>query len=405
MFLFLVANFSLLIAQKPVVTEIATWPTAATVLESGESLVGYGDGTIAVLDPVTGKRQALAGQEKKETGVFAKLSSKPWFLAPDPKGEILLVSRRNGLLDRLSTHYTEDEQGHVKLLPTPKGWPTLKLDEPSDEYGARALWTQSGSHFVTWTADNYWNHPHSAMQVWTRKGKLVWQGPKVRWVAVSPTQNQIAAVLKDEFLLMRPGSEPKRFPLKGALGCIAFSPDGKRLLVAGLHRQMWFVKAEDGSIQSTFTIEGDMFGMADPSVVRLAWSPNGKWIGLTSVRGVIPSILDGQDGHWIDTLGYQGSQMGRIHPSFWTSENQFLGGMTRMSILDPKTGVKRKLHHSRSIRGVASPPGSTHAIIWAHGTVIGLDLMTLKPSWRHDYISPKQKRTSLLGRLLNAFRK
>ncbi len=142
--------------------------------------------------------------------------------------------------------------------------------------------------------------------------------PRILGVCES-NRRLVAAVCEDELWIVRPGSEPKKWPLLGATSYLAFSPDGERLAVAGHKSQLWILRVKDGSVQSKTMILG-LLGLPRLRAYSMDWSPNGKWLGVLAGEGIDPFILDGTDGTILWEGGPCGGQMGCVFECAWTAE-------------------------------------------------------------------------------------
>jgi len=133
----------------------------------------------------------------------------------------------------------------------------------------------------------------------------------IRQAAISPQNNQVAALFQDndpEHISLAVWTYPEgkllyRLPNAGALN-IAWSPTGDRLALAGWDGKIRILKSSDGTLVRTLS--------GHPQQVQsVTWSPDGSLIasGSSSVKvsrvsdGSLQSDLSGS-GQWIDSLHF-----------------------------------------------------------------------------------------------------
>lgn len=372
------------LAQAPELPTFPAWLTSSAALPTGELLVSLQDGTIVSIDANTGGDRPVLGADPARPSTLIRAKSAYWNLAADPKGELLAAAASHGRIDVLPLiRETEGEQaGNLRAVSKAKFSVTVAGGGARDET-SKVIWSKSGSHFATWSPSFLFNRPLRTFQLWTREGEMIWEGPRPFWVSSSPAGDLFALVCQDEYWLVQPGKEPRKFPLKGASSCIGFSPDGKFLAVAGDHSQLWMVQVSDGTT-AWKTLIKDLFKLPNLKALSMAWSPNGKWLGVLCGESIDPFIIDVTDGNILWAGGHMGGIMGTVFPSAWTAKNQFLTGVFEVSLVSPP-----KWEMGDSITGMfettASHPTWSHTVLVNPFTICGLNNGTSKIAWERKF--------------------
>ena len=189
----------------------------AAVGPGGDLFLARRDGAIVVVDPETGEDRAP----------FARHPASVERLAMDPRGELLAASSKDGrvALWPVRSDATERLFGRPEVVvrPTPETWGER----------VQVAWTPSGGHLLTWSFDSLHGDSPTTVKAWSRAGELARTGFHAGEVAVSPTEDLVAAVREGELLLWRPGGEPRSIEVEGLLDTVAFSPDGASLALGG----------------------------------------------------------------------------------------------------------------------------------------------------------------------------
>ncbi len=349
--------------------------TSLAVLTDGVPLIGRDDGQIVSVDPRTGAT----------THHFALHASSVSDIAVDPRGELVAAASSDGrvALWPVRTHIGTRREGYPGKYTDP-----VSILRPAPEVWTGPVqveWTHDGGHLVTWSFDGHHRASPTTVQLWSRAGDLLWTGPHARQVSVHPARNCIAVVTRDQVLLGWPGEDLITIDLEGADDAVEFSPDGSQLAVGGRDFLVRILDATSGvTMQLKRVTDVDPFQMHD-YIVRLRWSPDGRWLGVMAAKGCNPAILDASDLGTAWVGGLLGGRMWTVFDVAWTPGGRMLTGCGYVLAVDPTTGETQTIIDKAELRGLIELEGTRDVLMLAGGVLRRIDLVTGKEAWaRHE---------------------
>ncbi|MEL6903899.1 MAG: WD40 repeat domain-containing protein [Planctomycetota bacterium] len=238
-------------------------------------------------------------------------------------------------------------------------------------------WTHDGEHLVTWQRSFFHGAVTSPVQVWTRTGDLLWQGPPATDVAVHPLENELALTVggSKELRFGWPdgrGGGVERFELPGPCTTVSFHPDGSRLAVGGSATDaseqrkpwVWIVDPHTRSTLQRFLVRG-----VDPMEIKqrtdcVRWSSDGRWLGVTLGKGNAVGILHASSGIARWSGNYRGGRMQEVFDATWLPGLRLLSNWPTGLIGDPDSQQSVALPWM-TYSLAAGIPGTDHAVLIA----------------------------------------
>ncbi len=349
-------------------------------LPGGDLLVARSDGFIVAVDPATGEpsTRGAARAARLYPDVFATHPTAVYDLVLDPSGKLVAAT---SLAGRVSLWRVKTDHNGAFGYPGRYRDPEVVLNaRPQIWRGSSGVaWSHDGEHLLTWTSPSRPERTgRTAMQLWSRAGEVVWTGPHVRWAAISPTLDLMAFVGHDGVHLFWPGEHDTILRLEGACHA-AFSPDGSRLAVGGMGSHLWIIDVDSAGVLLDAALDvGDPFQENKfPTCMR--WSPDGKWLGMTLGKGLIPVVIDPLDGRTVWSGGFHGGRMWAVFPVAWTPDNRLFYSWDGTYLVEPASGKKTVIAEDEC--AVFAPAGES-AIFLVTDALERIELATLQRTWR-----------------------
>ncbi len=292
-------------------------PDARTVDVSprGEHLaVGFGDGTVSLLDAETGEELAKLDPALQEA---------LWVVAYSPDGHVLAGLGSQGSLrfwDPARPGRAPDTDPSNALVGIPglartHEWP----------FGARLLWAPSGDRLAIL-------HSSGSGSLWTRAGECV-----ARWKSSPRRTDHTAAwhrsesrlyLADEETLQVRDGATGEvlsdALQARDPIVTLALHPSKDLIATGHADYTMRIWSLESGTLQHEGRYPDPWLTEPEDEVCSIAWSPEGDRIALSIRVGTHAFVLDAQDMSTIWTGPFIGAHFEEPVPVRWSPDGSCL---------------------------------------------------------------------------------
>lgn len=313
------------------------------LLPDGSVLVIHaGEGTMARHDAETGAAldpflEAEGGAGARSACVHAGTSTVAWH----GRDDVVRIQRVEG------GRPAEDAEPITFALPGP-----ARLG-----FTPRIEWTHDGQHLVTWGDPFFFASSRVPIQVWTRDGEKVWEGPAAQDLELHPKRDVLYAATTAGLLMGWPGgaAEPgdpgsgvRLVDLGAPVGAVGVSPDGTEVAV-GLSREreesprlhaphVLVLDAADGSPLREGSVRRiDRMGIKE-RVECLEYSPDGAFIGVSIGKGTAVGAVRADSLEIAWTGDFRGGRMNESFDVAWTGTGHLVSPWPVGWIADPRDG-------------------------------------------------------------------
>lgn len=318
-------------------TSPGTESTAHTQLPGGDLLVGQSNGEIWRVDPATGKLQT-GDSGFDETALLGVHAVAVRSLCVDPSGEWVASVGATGKVALWKTN-TVGKKIH-EYRSHPEAW-FRPASERWDNQVPDLAWITSGKHLITWLEDQL------PVMFWDRHGQLIWTGPMVTSIAISPIDDTLAGVSNGELWIKTPTGEVTPIALEheklSAISCVDFSPDGQRIVVGTSDRQLCVIEVGTHRVRWSRSYLGLMpiipLDSSSKPITNVHWSPNSKWVGfMIGPANFWPAAVEASDGEIVCGEMFLGGRVsGFRHDFSWSNDSRMICVWSGVFALDVET--------------------------------------------------------------------